>query len=155
MLVLVTAHHSERELARQVALKLRMVIPLPTSHLVKAADGRVAPDFVTALDAADRTLLLVTPSSTSLRTAQRLIKFTSGIGVGVDRVLVVAHGFSEDKGLSMRELGELLQREIFWELAPDDAPHADVKRSYAGLAAKLGLRPDEGTRDGLKDISAR
>ena len=139
MLVLVTAHHSERELARQVALRLRMAIPLPTAHRVKAADGRVAPDFVTTLDAADRTLLLVTPSSTSLRTAQRLLKFTSGIGVGVDRVLVVAQGFRDDGGLGARELGDMLQREIFWELAPDDAPGEVQDRSYRGLAGKLGL----------------
>ena len=139
MLVLVTAHHSERELARKVARCLRMAIPLPTSHRVKAADGRVAPDFVTPLDAADRTLLLVTPSSTSLRTAQRLLKFTSGIGVGVDRVFVVAHGFRDEKRLSVRELGDLLRREIFWELPPDDAPSAQQDLSYAQLAAKLGL----------------
>lgn len=139
MLVLVTAHHSERELARKVALRLRMAIPLPTTHRVKAADGRVAPDFVTTLDAADRTLLLVTPSSTSLRTAQRLLKFTSGIGVGVDRVLVVAHGFREEKGLGVRELGDLLEREIFWELASDDAPGEEQDRSFRDLAAKLGL----------------
>jgi len=116
-----------------------MAIPLPTAHRVKAADGRVAPDFVTTLDAADRTLLLVTPSSTSLRTAQRLLKFTSGIGVGVDRVLVVAHGFRDDGGLGVRELGDLLQREIFWELAADDAPGEVPDRSYRDLAAKLGL----------------
>lgn len=141
MLVLVTAHHSERELARDVALRLRMAIPLPTAHRVKAADGRVAPEFVQALDDADRTLLLVTPSSTSLRTAQRLLKFTSGIGVGVDRVLVVAHNFSNEgaPGMSVRELGDLLQREIFWELPPDAAPRAQQDRSYVQLAAKLGL----------------
>ncbi len=139
MLVLVTAHHSERELARQVALGLRMAIPLPTAHRVKSADGRVAEDFVKALDAADRTLLLVGPSSTSLRTAQRLLKFTSGIGVGVDRVLVVAHGFQGDKGLSGRELGDLLQREIFWELAFDDASREAQEQNYSELAKKLGL----------------
>jgi hypothetical protein len=139
MLVLVTAHHSERELARKVALRLRMAIPLPTTHRVKAADGRVAPDFVTTLDAADRTLLLVTPSSTSLRTAKRLLKFTSGIGVGADRVFVVAQGFREEGGLGVRELGDLLEREIFWELAPDDAPAEVQDRSYRDLAAKLGL----------------
>ncbi len=139
MLILVTAHHSERELARQVALGLRMAIPLPTAHLVKAADGRVAEDFVKALDAADRTLLLVGPSNTSLRTAQRLLKFTSGIGVGVDRVLVVAHGFHGDKGLGVRELGDLLQREIFWELAFDDASREAQERNYSELAKKLGL----------------
>lgn len=139
MLVLVTAHHSERELARRVALRLRMVIPLPTTHRVKAADGRVAPDFVTTLDSADRTLLLVTPSSTSLRTAQRLLKFTSGIGVGVDRVLVVAHGLNDKEPLSVRELGDLLQREIFWELPSADAPAEVQDRSYRDLAVKLGL----------------
>jgi hypothetical protein len=139
MLVLVTAHHSERELARHVATRLRMAIPLPTTHRVKAADGRIAPDFVTTLDAADRTLLLVTPSSTSLRTAQRLLKFTSGIGVGIDRVLVVAHGFREDGGLGVRELGELLQREIFWELESDHAPSDRQDANYVALAAKLGL----------------
>lgn len=139
MLVLVTAHHSERELARLVALRLRMAIPLPTAHRVKAADGRVAPDFVTTLDAADRTLLLVTPSSTSLRTAKRLLKFTSGIGVGVDRVLVVAHGFRDDGGLSVRELGDLLQREIYWELESDSAPSERQDSNYVELATKLGL----------------
>ena len=142
MLVLVTAHHSERELAREVALRLRMAIPLPTTHLVKSADGRVAEDFVKVLDAADRSLLLVTSSSTSLRTAQRLLKFTSGIGVGVDRVLVVAYGVRADAALNVRELGDLLQREIYWELPTDDAPRERQDSSYAGLAAKLGLGSD-------------
>jgi hypothetical protein len=139
MLVLVTAHHSEREFARQVATRLRMAIPLPTTDFVKATDGRVAPDFVKALDAADRTLLLATLSTTSIRTAQRLLKFTSGIGVGSDRVLVVAHGLPDAAGLGARELGELLQREIYWELVPDSAAPTDVEACYAGLAAKLGL----------------
>lgn len=139
MLVLVTAHHSERELARQVAARLRMAIPLPTTHFVKAADGRVAPDFVTALDAADRTLLLATPSNTSLRTAQRLLKFTSGIGVGADRVLLIAHGLRDAERFSARELGELLKREIYWELAPDGASASEQESCYSGLAAKLGL----------------
>lgn len=139
MLVLVTAHHSERELARSVAARLRMAIPLPSSHLVKAADGRVAPDFVRALDAADRTLLLATPSNTSLRTAQRLLKFTSGIGVGADRVLLIAHGLGAAKRLSAQDLGELLKREIYWELAPESASPIELEACYSGLAEKLGL----------------
>lgn len=140
MVVLVTAHHSERELARRVATRLRMAIPLPTAHLVRAADGRVAPEFVKALDAADRTLLLATLSTTSLRTAQRLIKFTSGIGVGADRVLVIAHGMRSGDALGIRELGELLEREIYWELVPETASPAEQDACYAGLAAKLGLQ---------------
>jgi hypothetical protein len=142
MLILVTAHHSEREVARRVATRLRMAIPLPTTHLVKAADGRVAPEFVRALDAADRTLLLATLSTTSIRTAQRLLKFTSGIGVGADRVLVIAHGLRDIDGLGRRELGELLQREIYWELLPDDAPEVEQQMCYDALASKLGLGHD-------------
>ena len=144
MVILVTAHHSERELARRVATQLRMAIPLPTAHLVKAADGRVAPEFVTALDAADRTLLLATLSTTSLRTAQRLLKFTSSIGVGADRVLLIAHGLHDAEALGVRELGEVLQREIYWELVPEDADAAQQEASYAGLAAKLGLSSNSG-----------
>ena len=140
MLILVTAHHSERELARQVAARLRVAIPLPTTHRVKAVDGRVAPEFVTAIDAADRTLLLVTPSSTSLRTAQRLLKFTTGIGVGADRLHVVTHGLATAHSLGAAELGEMLQREIFWELPPDDGTAGAIEASYTGLARKLGLR---------------
>ncbi len=139
MLVLVTAHHSERELARRVASRLRMAIPLPSTHLVKAADGRVAPEFVRALDAADRTLLLATPSTTSVRTAQRLLKFTAGIGVGADRVLLIAHGLRDAEGFSARELGELLKREIYWELPPDGASPIEQDACYSGLVAKLGL----------------
>ncbi|HJU72522.1 MAG TPA: hypothetical protein VJ717_02165 [Gemmatimonadaceae bacterium] len=139
MLILVTAHHSEREMARRVAKRLRMAIALPTTHLVKAADGRVAPDFVTALDAADRTLLLTTSSNTSLRTAQRLLKFTSGIGVGADRLHVVAYGLHADDSLGAQELGELLQREIFWVLPPDEAAPPIQDAAYAALATKLGL----------------
>ncbi|MGQ0643748.1 MAG: hypothetical protein ACT4P6_23615 [Gemmatimonadaceae bacterium] len=144
MVILVTAHHSERELARRVATRLRMAIPLPTAHLVKAADGRVAPEFVRALDAADRTLLLATLSTTSLRTAQRLLRFTSSIGVGADRVLVIAHGLPDAEALGVRELGELLEREIYWELAPENAQPAQQESCYAGLAAKLGLSQSSG-----------
>lgn len=145
MMVLVTAHHSEREYARRVAMRLRMAIPLPTTHLVKAVDGRVAPEFVTALDDADRTLLLVSSSTTSLRTAQRLLKFTAGIGVGADRVLVIAHDV-RDGQVGMQELADVLDREIYWELAPDAASDGEQQKSYAGLAAKLGLRPDLNVR---------
>lgn len=117
-----------------------MAIPLPTAHRVKAADGRVAPDFVQALDEADITLLLVSPSGTSLRTAQRLLRFTSGIGVGIDRVLVVAHDLEENNsGMSVQELGDVLQREIYWQLPPDVASREEQDSSYAKLAAKLGL----------------
>lgn len=143
MLILIAAHHSERAVARRVATRLRMVIPLPSTHLVKAADGRVEPEFVTALDAADRTLLLVSPSNTSLRTAQRLLKFTSSIGVGADRVHVVALSLRSSSGIGARELGEMLQREIYWELPPDEAPAAEQDADYAGLASKLGLRPEQ------------
>jgi hypothetical protein len=139
MMVLVTAHHSERDFARQVANRLRLAIPLPTTHLVKAVDGRVAPEFVTAIDAADRILLLASSSTTSLRTAQRLIKFTAGIGVGSDRVLVVAHDI-RDGDVGMQELADLLDREIYWELAPNGASDTEQQKSYAGLAVKLGLR---------------
>jgi hypothetical protein len=139
MVVLVTAHHSERELARRVATRLRMAIPLPTAHLVKSADGRVAPEFVRALDAADRTLLLTTMSTTSLRTAQRLLKFTAGIGVGADRVHVIAHGLPNGESLGVGELGELLEREIYWQLIDEDAPTVEQDACYAGLARKLGL----------------
>ena len=147
MVILVTAHHSEREFARRVAIRLRMVIPLPSAHLVKAADGRIAPEFVKAVDAADRTLLLATVSTTSIRTAQRLLKFTSGIGVGADRVLVIAHSLRGAHEIGARELGDLLQREIYWELAPNDAPLAELDKCYSGLAAKLGLRSDMGPNE--------
>lgn len=140
MMVLVTVHHSEREYARRVANRLRMAIPLPTTHLVKAVDGRVAPEFVTAIDAADRILLLVSSSTTSLRTAQRLLKFTAGIGVGSDRVLVVTHDV-RDGEVGMQELADVLDREIYWELTPDAAGEDEQQKSYAGLAVKLGLRP--------------
>jgi hypothetical protein len=143
MLILVTAHHSEREVARHVATRLRMAIPLPTTHLVKAADGRIAPEFVKAIDLADRTLLLVTTSTTSLRTAQRLLRFTAGIGIGADRMLVVAHGLPDEDGLGSRELGDALEREIYWELRD---PHGDddgTAESYSGLAVKLGLHDNE------------
>ncbi|MEW5915082.1 MAG: hypothetical protein AB1762_01695 [Gemmatimonadota bacterium] len=126
-------------------MRLRMAIPLPTTHLVKAVDGRVAPEFVTALDDADRTLLLVSSSTTSLRTAQRLLKFTAGIGVGADRVLVIAHDV-RDGQVGMQELADVLDREIYWELAPDAASDGEQQKSYAGLAAKLGLRPDLNVR---------
>jgi hypothetical protein len=144
VLILVTAHHSEREFARRVATRLRMAIPLPTAHHVKAVDGRIAPEFVKAIDAADRTLLLATLSTTSMRTAQRLLKFTSGIGVGADRVLVIAHSLRQVHDIGVRELGDLLQREIYWELAPNDATQAELETCYAGLAVKLGLSSDSG-----------
>jgi hypothetical protein len=145
MMVLVTAHHSEREFARQVANRLRLAIPLPTAHLVKAVDGRIAPEFVKAIDAADRVLLLASSRTTSLRTAQRLIKFTAGIGVGSDRVLVVAHDI-RDGSVGMQELVDLLDREIYWELAPEVASDAEQEKSYTGLAVKLGLRPNLNAR---------
>jgi hypothetical protein len=147
MVILVTAHHSEREYARRVATRLRMAIPLPSAHLVKAADGRIAPEFVKAVDAADRTLLLATVSTTSIRTAQRLLKFTSGIGVGADRVLVIAHSLRGAQEIGARELGDLLHREIYWELPPKDATPNEAEKSYAGLAAKLGLSSDSGVSE--------
>ncbi|MGQ0538480.1 MAG: hypothetical protein ACT4R6_06005 [Gemmatimonadaceae bacterium] len=116
-----------------------MATPLPTTHRVKAADGRVAADFLLELDASDRTLLLTRPTNTSIRTARRLLKFSAGVGVGADRVLVVAQGFTGVATLGIRELGELLQREIYWELVAAEAPPHEQTGCYQGLAAKLGL----------------
>ena len=86
--------------------------------------------------------MLTTFSNTSLRTAQRLLKFTSGIGVGADRLHVIAYGLGGDDALGPQELGELLQREIFCVLPPDDAAPTVQNAAYAALAAKLGLAPE-------------
>lgn len=104
---------------------------------VVAVVGAPSPQVLTALDVADRVLLVSDASVPSLRATQRAIKLCASLGYGLDKVAVVLHDFSENAPLAPGEVARALKREIFWVIP---GPAADPLRradSFARLAQRL------------------
>jgi len=100
-----------------------------------------APDeqVIAALDASDRVLVLSAPSVTSLRWAQRSLRFCSSLGYGIDKISVVLHGFDDDAPLTPFDAADALKRDIFWTL-PGGGDDECSAGAYLGLAERLSAR---------------
>lgn len=104
---------------------------------VVAVVGAPSPQVLTALDVADRVLLVSDASVPSLRATQRAVKLCASLGYGLDKVAVVLHDFTENAPLAPGEVARALKREIFWVIP---GPAADPPRrtdSFARLAQRL------------------
>jgi pilus assembly protein CpaE len=109
---------------------------------------------VTALDAADRILLVTELSVASLRSMQRTLGLCRRLGYGDHKLCVVVNRYQSADVLPLKDAEELLKWPIFWHLPNDyrmsslaltkgvpvavEDPGSKLARSYRDLAVKLG-----------------
>jgi pilus assembly protein CpaE len=109
---------------------------------------------VTALDAADRILLVTELSVASLRSMQRTLGLCRRLGYAENKLCVVVNRYQSADVLPLKDAEELLKWPIFWHLPNDyrlcsaaltkgvpiaiEDPGSKLARSYRDLAIKLG-----------------
>ncbi len=109
---------------------------------------------VTALDAADRVVLVTQLSVPALRSMQRTLAVCRGLGYTENKLCVVVNRYQSADVLPLKDAEELLKWPIFWHLPNNyrlssaaltkgvpvtvEDPGSKLARSYRDLAAKLG-----------------
>jgi pilus assembly protein CpaE len=109
---------------------------------------------VTALDAADRILLVTELSVASLRSMQRTLGLCRRLGYAENKLCVIVNRYQSADVLPLKDAEELLKWPIFWHLPNDyrlssaaltkgvpvavEDPGSKLARSYRDLAVKLG-----------------
>jgi pilus assembly protein CpaE len=108
---------------------------------------------LTALDAADRILLVTDISVASLRSMQRTLGLCKRLGYPDNKLCVVVNRYQSADVLPLKDAEHLLQRSIYWQLPNDyrlaaaaltkgvpvavEDPGSKLARSYHDLAVKL------------------
>jgi pilus assembly protein CpaE len=109
---------------------------------------------LTALDAANRILLVTHLSVPSLRSTQRTLGLCRRLGYDEAKLCVIVNRYHSGDVLPLKDAEDLLQWPIFWKLPNDyrlsaasltkgvpvamEDPGSKLARSYSELAAKLG-----------------
>ncbi len=109
---------------------------------------------LTALDAADRVLLVTDITVASLRSMQRTLGLCRRLGYPDNKVCVVVNRYQSADVLPLKDAENLLQRAIYWQLPNDyrlaaaavtkgvplvvHDPGSKLAHSYRDLAVKLG-----------------
>jgi pilus assembly protein CpaE len=109
---------------------------------------------LTALDSADRILLVTQLSVAALRSTQRTLTLCRRLGYPDEKLCVVINRYQSGEVLSLNDATEVLKTEIFWKLPNDYRTSAAAQTkgvpvgqlsgesklawSYAQMAAKLG-----------------
>lgn len=109
---------------------------------------------ITALDAADRVLLITHLSVPSLRSMQRTLGLCRRLGYAENKLCVVVNRYQSADVLPLKDAEELLKWPIFWHLPNDyrlssaaltkgvpvamEDPGSKLAKSYRDLAVKLG-----------------
>jgi pilus assembly protein CpaE len=109
---------------------------------------------VAALDAADRVVLVTQLNVPSLRSMQRMLALCRQLGYPAEKLCVLVNRYKADDVLTLKDASQVLTCEVFATL-PNDyqlsvsaltqgvpvaqlSAEAELSRSYARLAAKLG-----------------
>ncbi len=116
-------------------------------------EHHIAERTLTALDAADRVLLVTQLTVPALRSAQRTLTICRRLGYDDTKLCVVVNRHQSADVLPVNDAEDLLQTPIFWKLPNDyrlsaeamtkgvpvglEDPQAKLSRSYAELAKKL------------------
>jgi pilus assembly protein CpaE len=119
---------------------------------------------LTALDAADRIILVTQLSVTALRSAQRSLQLFTRLGYEPGKVSVVVNRHDAHDALKLSDAENVLGHPIFGKLPNDyrtcsealtrgvpltvSAPSSQVARAYQALAAKLSGPETETTENG-------
>jgi pilus assembly protein CpaE len=109
---------------------------------------------VTALDVADRIILVTELSVASLRSMQRTLGLCRRLGYAENKLCVVVNRYQSADVLPLKDAEDLLKWKIFWHLPNDyrlssaaltkgvpiaiEDPGSKLARSYRDLAIKLG-----------------
>jgi pilus assembly protein CpaE len=112
---------------------------------------------LTALDAADRIVLVTELSVPSLRSMQRTLGLCRRLGYGENKLCVVVNRYQSADVLPLKDAESLLQWPVYWTLPNDyrlsaasltkgvpvalEDPGSKLARSYRDLANKLSGRP--------------
>ncbi|MFN2604355.1 MAG: CpaE family protein [Gemmatimonadaceae bacterium] len=118
---------------------------------------------ITALDAADRVLLITHLSVPSLRSMQRTLGLCRRLGYAENKLCVVVNRYQSADVLPLKDAEELLKWPIFWHLPNDyrlssaaltkgvpvamEDQGSKLARSYRDLAVKLGGAAVENAAD--------
>jgi pilus assembly protein CpaE len=138
---------------RQVLNLGRTLFP----YVVVDLDNSFAPEQVQALQHADVILLVMRLDFTCLRNARRTLDYLDHLGIGRDRVRVVANRYGQAKEVPAKQAEEALGVRIAHYIPEDaktvnrannngtpvvqESPSARVSRSLVELAASVNGRP--------------
>jgi len=131
-------------------------------YVVADTEHSLSDRALTALDAADRVILVTQLSVTALRSAQRSLQLFDRLGYENGKVSIVVNRHDAQDALKLADAENVLGHAIFGKLPNDyrtcsealtrgvpvttSAPSSHVARAYQALAAKLG-GPDSDTTD--------
>ena len=116
---------------------------------------------LTALDAADRIVLVTQLTVPALRSTQRTLAVCRRLGYDDSKLCVVVNRYQSGDVLPVKDAEDLLQTQVYWKLPNDyrlsaasltrgvpvtiEDPNAKLSRSYADLVKKLsGASPSTG-----------
>ncbi|MEO8193404.1 MAG: hypothetical protein ABI681_06105 [Gemmatimonadales bacterium] len=138
------------------ATAIASIINLLRAHFavtVMDCEHHVSERTLTALDAADRVILVTQLTVPALRSTQRSLGICRRLGYEDTKLCVVVNRYQSDDVLPVKDAEDLLQTPIFWKLPNDyrlsaaamtkgvpvgvEEPASKLARSYAELAKKL------------------
>lgn len=126
---------------------------------------------LTALDAADRILLVTQLTVPALRSTQRSLAVCRRLGYDDSKLCVVINRYQSGDVLPVKDAEDLLQTQIYWKLPNDyrlsaasltrgvpvtiEDPNAKLSRSYADLVKKLSGMISSGGFQRVPEVSHR
>jgi len=132
------------------------ILALLRSHFavtVVDCEHHLSEATLTALDAADRILLVTQLSVPALRSTQRSLAVCRRLGYDENKLCVVVNRYQSGDVLPVKDAEDLLQTSIYWKLPNDyrlsaasltkgvpvalEEPGSKLARSYADLAKKI------------------
>jgi len=139
------------------AAAIGSIINILRSHFavtVLDCEHHVSERTLTALDAADRIIIVTQLTVPALRSTQRTLAICRRLGYEDNKLCVVVNRYQSDDVLPVKDAEELLQCPIYWKLPNDyrlsaasltkglpvslEDPASKLARSYGDLATKLG-----------------
>lgn len=146
--------HEDEELFDSAAVS--SVLNLLRAHFavtVVDCDHHLSEATLTALDAANKIVLVTQLSVPALRSTQRSLAVCRRLGYDDSKLCVVVNRFQSGDVLPIKDAADLLQAPIFWKLPNDyrlsaasltkgvpvamEEPGSKLARSYSDLAKKL------------------
>ena len=126
---------------------------------------------LTALDMADRIVLVTQLTVPALRSTQRSLAVARRLGYDDQKLHVVINRYQSGDVLPVKDAEDLLQTQIYWKLPNDyrlsaasltrgvpvtiEDPNAKLSRSYADLVKKLSGTSSSGSFSRAPEVSGR
>lgn len=146
------------------------LLRLHFSMTVVDCEHHLSEATLTALDAADRIVLVTQLTVPALRSTQRSLAVCRRLGYDDSKLCVVVNRYQSGDVLPIKDAEDLLQTSVYWKLPNDyrlsassltrgvpvalEDPGSKLARSYADLAAKLVGSSSTGTFTRAKQAQA-